>query len=196
MVWRPASSDPRRPVMAGAALWVNLVVGCGGDEAAPVESPVVAQAEPAVRQAIEAGEALFFERAVCFTCHRVGERGNMIVGPNLGIGDGMEEPLVARARRRRPELSPIEYVIESMLDPDAIVVPSYAPGTMKSIDDLPLDLDDRELVQIAAFVAMQGAPEPLTPQDLERAEARLAPAREARAARRANNRPQPVPPPR
>ena len=108
----------------------------------------------------------------------------MIVGPNLGVGDGMEAVISARAASRRPEVSPIEYVVESMLDPDAVVVATYAPGVMKAIDDLPSKLKDYEIVNVAAFVAAHGSAEPLTPADLERAEAMIAVARAARAARR------------
>ncbi len=108
----------------------------------------------------------------------------MIVGPNLGIGDGLSAVLADRVPARRPGLSPIEYVVESMLDPDAVVVMSYAPGVMKAIDDLPNQLKDHEIVNVAAFVASHGADDPLKPADLEAAEARIAPARAARAARR------------
>jgi len=192
MTWRRASlrHSARSPLVPGVLL-ASLLGACGDEPAPPappVEAPAVVdatpRAEPAVQREIEAGEALFFERAVCFTCHSVSDKGNMIVGPNLGVSDRMEDVLAVRAKSRRPELSPIEYVVDSMLDPDAIVVPTYAPGTMKAIDDLPLGLEDREIVQIAAYVASHGASTPLTPRDLEQAQARIALSREARAERR------------
>lgn len=141
--------------------------------------------DPAVEQAMKSGERLFFDRAACSACHRVGERGSMYNGPNLAVGEGMTEPLAVRARTRRPELLPIEYVVESMLDPDALVVPTFAPGVMKTIDELPNKLADHEIVAVAAYVASQGADPPVAPTDLERALARIPLARDARAARKA-----------
>lgn len=149
------------------------------------KAPAGPKLDPAVERAIAAGDKLFFDRAACSACHKVGKRGGMIVGPNLGVGDGMEAPLAVRAKTRRPELAPIEYVVESMLDPDALVVPTYAPAVMKAIDDLPSALSDDEVVAVAAFVASQGAEAPLEPADLERARAQIPRARASREARRA-----------
>ncbi|HFE47651.1 MAG TPA: c-type cytochrome [Nannocystis exedens] len=192
--WRePGRVGVGRVGQAGLALlcfaWLTACGGSGGEtppkrrraESSASAKPTI---DPAVLRAIAAGEKLFFDRAVCSTCHRVGERGTMVVGPNLGIGDGMSQVLASRVPARRPELSPIEYVVESMLDPDAVVVASYAPGVMKAIDDLPNKLKDDEIVNVAAYVAANGADEALKPADLEAAQARIAPARAARAARR------------
>jgi len=168
---------------------VSLAVACGEGEVKPRKRAPVKAAEslldPAVSRAIESGEKLFFDRAACSACHRLGKRGGMIVGPNLGVGDGMDEVFSARAASRRPELSPIEYAVESILDPDAVVVATYAPGVMKAIDDLPANLDDQEIVSVAAYVAAHGRSEGLTPADLERAAAQIPVARAARSARRA-----------
>ncbi len=151
---------------------------------APTEV-VGSKLDPVVSRTIAAGEKLFFDRAACSACHRMGKRGGMIVGPNLGIGDGMDEVFAARAGKRRPALSPIEYAVESIVDPDALVVDSYAPGVMKAIDDLPAQLDVEEIVSVAAYVAAHGQREGLTREDLERAAAQVSAARTARAARRA-----------
>lgn len=165
-----------------------LAAACGEGEVTSRRRAPVKAAEPtldpAVSRAIESGEKLFFDRAACAACHRVGERGGMIVGPNLGVGDGMDEVFSARAAGRRPELSPIEYAVESILDPDAIVVPTYAPGVMKAIDDLPAKLDDQEIVSVAAYIAAHGRSGGLTKEDLERAAAHIPVARAARSARR------------
>ena len=167
---------------------VCFASGCGEGEVKPRRRAPTKTAgpklDPAVSRAIESGEKLFFDRAACSACHRVGKRGGMIVGPNLGVGDGMDAVFSARAADRRPELSPIEYAVESMLDPDAIVVASYAPGVMKGIDELPAKLDEQEIVSVAAYVAAHGGGEGLTPADLERAAAQIPVARAARIARR------------
>lgn len=174
-----------------------LAAACGEGEVTSRRRAPVKTAEPtldpAVSRAIESGEKLFFDRAACSACHRVGKRGGMIVGPNLGVGDGMDEVFSARAAGRRPELSPIEYAVESILDPDAIVVPTYAPGVMKAIDDLPAKLDDQEIVSVAAYVAAHGRSEGLTQEDLDRAAAQIPVARAARNARRTGGAASPPP---
>lgn len=185
----PATSRRRG---RAACLALALLVSACDDVPPPtkpparaVEAPAGPVVDPAVAHTIASGERLFFDRAACSACHRVGERGAMYNGPNLGVGDGMTEPLAVRAKLRRPDALPIEYVVESMLDPDAIVVPTFAPGVMKAIDELPSQLSDGEIVAVAAFVASRGADPPLVPSDLERAKARIPAARAARAARRA-----------
>lgn len=185
-----------RPALALGLLLA--LTGCD-DGPPPTRPPATRSAapagpvlDPAVAQAMNSGEKLFFDRAACSACHRVGERGGMYNGPNLAVGDGMTEPLAVRSRARRPDLPPIEYVVESMLDPDALVVPTFAPGVMKAIDDLPSQLADHEIVAVAAYVASQGADPPVSPTDLERALARIPVARAARAARKAA--PPPLPP--
>src|SRR5262245_60478546 len=102
------------------------------------------------------GRELFFGRAGCATCHKIGEEGRFIIGPNLGVGDGMDEPLALRAKTRRPELTPIEYVVESIVTPDAFTVATYAPGIMKTYTQPPISLTDEEIIALAAFVAGEG----------------------------------------
>ncbi len=180
-------------------VWASASLACAEGEVRPRKrAPTEAAGptlDPAVSRAIAAGEKLFFDRAACSACHRVGKRGGMIVGPNLGVGDGMDEVFSARAAKRRPELMPIEYAVESIVDPDAFVVASYAPGVMKAIDDLPAKLDDQEIVSVAAYVAAHGQSEGLTPADLERAAAQVPVARAARSARRSGGAAAPPPPP-
>ena len=178
-----------RLVLLSPLVLASLVLAaCGGGEVKPRKQAPAKAAEssldPAVSRAIESGEKLFFDRAACSACHRLGKRGGMIVGPNLGVGDGMDEVFSARAAGRRPELSPIEYAVESIVDPDAVVVPGYVPGVMKAIDDLPANLDDQEIVSVAAYVTAHAPSDGLTLADLERAAAQVPIARAARSARR------------
>lgn len=174
----------------GSALFVvgllGVCGGCGDGTSTQSQEP---PADPTVLAAVETGRDLFFGRAACSACHKVGAEGNMVVGPNLGVGDGMTAPVVSRAAERRPALSPVEYVIESMIDPDAVVVESYARSVMKSLDEMPQEVSDDELVALAAFVVAQAEPQRLSPQDLERAAAAIPAARESRERRRKRTNP-------
>jgi mono/diheme cytochrome c family protein len=160
-------------------LLLVLLGACGGKNAGPPEDVSALRA---------AGRALFFGRAACSTCHMIGDEGDKVKCPNLGVGNGMTQPIAARAPSRRPELAPIEYVVESVLDPDAYVVEGYVPGIMLRTDEPPIALDDEEIVAIAAFLAGKDAGRKLGPDDLARARARLPLVRRARTERRGQAR--------
>jgi mono/diheme cytochrome c family protein len=132
----------------------------------------------------ERGRGLFYARAGCSTCHRVGDRGEQIVGPNLGIGDGQAMPVGARVRH--DGLYGVEYVVESIVDPDAYVVAGYARGVMKPYEEPPIALTDEEILAIAAFIAGEGDASPIVDRAaLERGRKRIQLSREARRERTA-----------
>ena len=64
------------------------------------------------------GEEIFFGRGTCFACHQVKGRG-VVVGPDVaGIG------------KRRD----VDYVIQSILNPDAYIVEGYQQTSLKTKD--------------------------------------------------------------
>jgi mono/diheme cytochrome c family protein len=101
-----------------------------------------------------AGEALFFGKAGCATCHKVGDRGDKVRGPNLGVGDDQQELLVKRARRA--DHPGVRYVVESIIDPDAFVVAGYARGVMPRVDLPPMSLGDDDVLALAIYLATVG----------------------------------------
>jgi hypothetical protein len=110
---------------------------------------------------------------MCVACHKIDREGGQIVGPNLGSGDGMSAPVAVRAKWRRPELTPLEYVLESIVDPDAVVVPNYAKSVMKPPRQLGIELSDEEVVSLAAFVVTGSGAAPLEASALMSARAFL-----------------------
>lgn len=96
------------------------------------------------------GQELFFGRGGCATCHRVGDQGDKIRGPNLGVGD--DQTVAVGARARRPGVSGAAYVVESIVDPDLVVVPGYAAGVMRRYDEPPIALSDDDIVALAVFL--------------------------------------------
>ena len=103
-----------------AAALVLLVTGCGGGSApaATVDVPV---ATP--RPVETLGRDLFAERVIgtnpgCVTCHSL-EEGVTLVGPSLsGVSSRIEG------------MSDSDYLRQSIVDPDAYVVPGFAAGQM------------------------------------------------------------------
>ncbi len=141
------------------------------------------------------GRQLFEGRAGCVTCHRVGEAGTRFTGPNLGIdplcatdATALTErdpvaclPLSERVGARRPGLSALEYAVESIMDPDRIVAPTYAARVMKRLDEPPVSLSDEEILALATYVV--GGACPKNAEGIAAARSFLGPCREARDAR-------------
>lgn len=132
------------------------------------------------------GEALFFGRAGCATCHRVDDRGNRYTGPNLGLDPDCTmrraevtrqdasacATLTERSRLRRPELTPLAYMVESIVDPDHLTVPGYARGVMKRAEDPPIALGDEDILALATWLVYREE----APRDISISET-IAPAR-------------------
>jgi mono/diheme cytochrome c family protein len=154
-----------------------LVVALLGIAASACERETSAATDPDTSAERRRGHDLFFGRAGCYACHKVGVEGTQIRGPNLGTGDDQTEPIAARARLRRPDLVPAEYVVESILAPDAVVAPGYAPGIMQRPDQPPLSLTDDEAIALAAYLVDAPAP------DLQAARRKIVEIRAARERR-------------
>lgn len=118
------------------------------------------------------GRGLFRGRGGCATCHSVDAEGEAIKGPNLGVDPLCSKdpkalterdpvaclPLAARADVRRPGLSALEYAVESIIDPDKIVAPTYAAKVMRRFDEPPVSLTDDEILALAMYVAGGACP--------------------------------------
>lgn len=95
------------------------------------------------------GKALFYEQAACASCHAV-EPGRRLVGPSLAGLVGTAEGRVKEPGYQGEAHSAVEYLRESILEPDAYVVtgPAYGadgksfmpPHYAKSLN--PAQLDD------------------------------------------------------
>src|SRR5581483_9593781 len=68
------------------------------------------------------GKAIFNGQGMCFTCHKV-STGNTIVGPSL-------KGVASRAGTRKSGMLAQDYLHESIVSPNAFVVPGFVPGIM------------------------------------------------------------------
>ena len=86
-------------------------------------------------------------KGTCLTCHTMsGETGGRF--PDLaGIG--------AVAAVRREGVSVVEYLAESLYDPNTYVVEGFLPG-MPLIDQPPISLNDREILAVIAYLQSLG----------------------------------------
>jgi putative heme-binding domain-containing protein len=81
----------------------------------------------------EAGEAIFWGRGKCSTCHAVAGRGSAVRGPDQGERGPLGVPIARRAEDRARErqratgrpFTPTDYLVESLVDPGAYVVTGF-----------------------------------------------------------------------
>ncbi len=112
----------------------------------PLDKESFAKLTP--EQMVEKGRELFGKGGErCSQCHIVGE-GTLGRCPNLaGVG--------ARAGTRRPGYSAQDYILESMVEPKAFLVPGYGP-IMPEVYKPPLDLSEYDILAVAAFLESLG----------------------------------------
>ena len=111
----------------------------------------------------EGGETIFWGKGKCSTCHAVGSRGTSIRGPNQGetgplglaIGARAEERARERAQATGQPYTATDYLVESLLDPGAHVVPGYKnemPNPMRP----PIKLSGDEVKAVVAYLQSLG----------------------------------------
>ncbi len=129
--------------IANAAAWSR------GASAPPVEAQTVgdpdtlrAEWEALPSGQAAAGEQVFAGAGSCQACHSL-EPGKQIVGPSLA---GIAE----RAAAAAPGFSAELYLYESIVAPDAHVVPGFHAGVMPG--NFRQRLDDQQLADLVAFL--------------------------------------------
>jgi hypothetical protein len=146
----------------GAFLWVGYSVTelTGGGQRVAVG---------AVEITPEGGEAVFWGKGRCFTCHSVGDRGSAVRGPNQGqFGEKFTEPIGVRAAARAAEraektgeeYTATDYLIESLASPGAYVVKGYK-NEMAVVYAPPISLGLDEVKAVITYLQSQGGePDP------------------------------------
>ena len=96
---------------------------------------------------VAAGKEIMEGKGLCSTCHTIGKSGALRFPDLDGIG--------ARAATRRPGLSDVDYLAESIYDPNLYVVPGFNPG-MPVINKPPIGLSDQEILAVIAYLQSLG----------------------------------------
>lgn len=109
--------------------------------------------EPAITINASTGEKLFWGKATCHVCHRIGERGYALRGPNLGESqDGSVISIRARERARELGLkNSVAYLVQSLARPEAFVVPGYN-NEMPLVSKPPVALYPSEIKAIITYL--------------------------------------------
>ena len=111
----------------------------------PVE--VVMSKDMTPEQLAKTGRELMDGKGLCFTCHTVGKSGALRFPDLDGIG--------SRAGSRVPGLSDVEYLAQSMYEPNEYIVPGFNPG-MPVIHKPPIGMTDQEILAVIAYLQTLG----------------------------------------
>ncbi|MDP6875749.1 MAG: c-type cytochrome [Alphaproteobacteria bacterium] len=143
-------------IVLGVYLWIGYSITelTGGGQ----------KTSAAVDVSPEGGEAIYWGKGRCFTCHSVGGQGSAVRGPNHGqFGEKFPMPMGARAAERAKERSEkegeaftaVDYMVESMASPGAYVVEGYK-NEMAVVYAPPISLSLKEIKAVVAYLMSLG----------------------------------------
>ena len=104
---------------------------------------------------VKVGKQIMEGKGFCSTCHTLGKSGALRFPDLDGIG--------SRAKTRIPGLSDVEYLAQSLYEPNAFIVPGFNPG-MPTISQPPIGLTDQEILTVIAYLQSLGGTPTVTPQ--------------------------------
>lgn len=110
----------------------------------------------------EAGEAIFWGKGKCHTCHSIGGRGSAIRCPNLGdsnlgpiIGARAAQRAQERAAQGAPVKSATDYLVETLATPSAYIVKGFK-NEMPLVYQPPISLSPDEIKAVISYLQSQG----------------------------------------
>jgi hypothetical protein len=128
------------------------------NEVLPPEETVI-RPDLTTAEMVEVGREIAQGKGLCLTCHTIGRTG-VLRFPDLdGIG--------ARAQTRVPGLTDVEYLAQSLYEPNAYIVEGFNPG-MPVINRPPIGLTDQEILCVIAFLQSLGGTPTVTLQTAHR----------------------------
>lgn len=130
--------------------WVGQLVP--QKEVQPPEVVEMSQ-DMSTEQLVEIGQEIFEGKGICATCHTIGSSGALRF-PDL---DG----IAIRAADQVPGMGQVEYLAQSLYEPNAHIVPGFAPG-MPEIDKPPIGLSDDEIRAVIAYLQTLGGEATMT----------------------------------
>jgi len=105
-------------------------------------------ADLSLEEMVEIGQQIMGSKGTCLTCHTIGSDDGALRFPDLGnIG--------AVAGTRKEGLSDVEYLAESLYDPNAFIVEGFQAG-MPTINKPPINLTDDEILTVIAYLQSLG----------------------------------------
>jgi hypothetical protein len=127
-------------------------------EVQPPEA-VVIRADLTTPEMVEVGREIAEGKGLCRTCHTIGQSGALRFPDLAGVA--------GRAAERVPGLAALDYLAQSLYEPDAFVVPGFNPG-MPTINRPPIGLTDQEILCVLAYLESLGGTPTVTLQTSHR----------------------------
>ncbi len=135
---------------------------------------------------VTVGRELMEGKGLCLTCHTIGKTGALRFPDLEGVG--------ARAKSRVPGLSDVDYLAQSMYEPDSFIVSGFNPG-MPAVNKPPIGLTDEEILTVIAYLQSLGGTPTVTLQTTHRYRGASPAPAAAPAPDAAPGEPQPLTPP-
>ncbi len=104
---------------------------------------------------VKTGEEIVATKGTCLACHTIGSDAPGRFPDLGGIG--------ARAASRKPGLNDVDYLAESLYEPNAYIVDGFNPG-MISPAKPPVSLTDAEILTVIAYLQSLGGKPSVTMQ--------------------------------
>ena len=134
-------------MVLGATAFYTMVGQMVPQKEVPAPEVIEISKDVSTEEMIEIGRGIAEGKGLCRTCHTIGQSG-LLRFPDLeGIG--------ARAATRIPGLSELEYLAQSLYEPDRYVVEGFNPG-MPAMNKAPIGLTDDEIMTVIAYLQSLG----------------------------------------
>jgi mono/diheme cytochrome c family protein len=104
---------------------------------------------------VKVGRQIVEGKGLCVTCHTIGKGGALRFPDLAGIG--------TRAKSRIPGMSDVDYMAQSMYEPNVFIVEGFNPG-MPEINKPPIGLSDQEILTVIAYLQTLGGTPTVTLQ--------------------------------
>lgn len=145
-------------VLASTAFYTYVGQMVPQKEVLPPEETVLTS-DMTTADMVKVGSEIMAGKGLCLTCHTIGQSGALRF-PDL---DGV----AGRAATRVPGLSEIDYLAQSMYEPDVYIVEGFNPG-MPVINKPPIGLTDQEILTVIAYLQTLGGTPTVTLQTSHR----------------------------
>ena len=116
-----------------------------------VPQKTVLSTEMTTAEMVTVGRQIFEGKGLCVTCHTLGKSGALRFPDLSGIA--------TRAQSRIPGMSDIDYLAQSMYEPNTFIVTGFNPG-MPEINKPPIGLSDQEILCVIAYLQTLGGTVP------------------------------------
>src|SRR5918993_1303573 len=133
-------------VLASTAFYTYVGQMVPQKEVLPPEETVLST-EMTTTDMVNVGRQIFEGKGLCVTCHTTGKSGALRFPDLAGVG--------ARAKTRIPGMSDVDYLAQSMYEPNVFIVEGFNPG-MPEINKPPIGLSDEEILTVIAYLQTLG----------------------------------------